>query len=137
MKEQNNNKGGKEMIKTKELTIGCHVKVNGEPCKVDEVVSWSVGVEGKESLYYPNDIEPIPITKELLLKNGFVELDKDKYHNYIVYVFDNSIHLYNDESEWKLIIDVEKSLVELANIEYVHQVQTLCNLLGIELKMEV
>lgn len=30
------------MINTKELTIGCHVKVNGEPCKVDEVVSWSV-----------------------------------------------------------------------------------------------
>lgn len=127
------------MINTKELTIGCHVKVNGEPCKVDEVVSWSVGVEGKESLYYPNDIEPIPITKELLLKNGFVELDKgkDKYHNCIAYVFDNSIHMYNDESEWKLIIDVENSWVEWANIEYVHKLQTFCNVLGIELKLEV
>lgn len=123
------------MINTKELTIGCHVKVNGEPCKVDEVVSWSVGVEGKESLYYPNDIEPIPITKELLLKNGFVELDegKDKYHNCIAYVLGDSVHLYNQESKWKIIIDDEKTWVEWANIEYVHQVQTLCNLLGIEI----
>lgn len=122
------------MINTKELTIGCHVKVNGEPCKVDEVVSQSVGVEGKESLYYPNDIEPIPITKELLLKNGFVELDegKDRYHYCIAYVFD-SIHLYNQESKWKIIIDDDRTWIEWGYIEYVHQVQTLCNLFGIEL----
>lgn len=137
MKEQNN-KGGKEMINTKELTIGCYVKVNGKPHKVDEVFANAVGVEW-DTLFHYSDLEPIPITKELLLKNGFEELKqgKDKYHNCIAYVFGDCIHLYNHEKGWKLIIDNEKLWIEWEHIKYVHQLQTLCNVLGIDLELEL
>lgn len=126
------------MINTKELTIGCYVKVNGKPYKVDEIFNNAVGLEKWDTLFISSDLEPIPITKELLLKNGFVELDegKDKYHNCIAYVLGDYIHLYNQGDEWKLIIDVEKSWIEWANIKYVHQLQAFCNVLGIELKFE-
>ena len=127
------------MINTKELTIGCYVKVNGKPHKVDEVFANAVGLEKWDTLFHYSDLEPIPITKELLLKNGFEELKqgKDNYHNCIAYVYGDSIHLYNQGDEWKLIIDDEKTWVEWANIKYVHQLQTFCNVLGVDLKLKL
>lgn len=127
------------MINTKELTIGCYVNINGKPHKVDEVFNNAVELEKWDTLFFSSDIEPIPITKELLLKNGLEELKqgKDKYHNCIAYVYGDSIHLYNQGDEWKLIIDDEKTWVEWANIKYVHQLQTFCNVLGVDLKLKL
>lgn len=127
------------MINTKELTIGCYVKVNGKPHKVDEIYNGAYGLEESDILFVSSELKPIPITKKLLLKNGFEELKqgKDKYHNCIAYVFGDCIHLYNHEREWKLIIDNEKLWIEWEHIKYIHQVQTLCNVLGIDLKLEL
>ena len=67
-------------MNTKELTTGCYVKVNGKPHRVDEIFNNAVGLEKWDTLFISSDLEPIPITKELLLKNGFVEdIDEDVY----------------------------------------------------------
>lgn len=131
------------MIYIKELTVGCQVTLNGKPYKVDEVVPWSIGIEGKESLYYPKDIDPIPITKELLLKNGFEFI---KYRNLEQYSkgfgefnlrFDYKMS-NTPNRDWHLqIVIEERCSIGGCDVQYIHQVQTMCHVLGIELIFEV
>lgn len=121
--------------------IGNYVLFDTWICKVDQINPPYINIshEGHERCVHIDKLQPIPITKELLLKNGFEELKqgKDKYHNCIAYVYGDSIHLYNQGDEWKLIIDDEKTWVEWANIKYVHQLQTFCNVLGVDLKLKL
>ena len=131
------------MINTKELTIGCYVKVNGEPHRVDEVFANAVGLEKLDNLFISSDLEPIPITKELLLKNGFVEESYDEYYDYIKKVEEHWLTFKWDVSntpnrDWYLHIDsCDRCTVGGCDVQYIHQVQTLCNVLGIDLKLEL
>lgn len=130
------------MINTKELTIGCYVKVNGKPHKVDEVFANAVGLEKWDTLFHYSDLEPIPITKELLLKNGFVERHNLGYYEYIKEVNNHWLTFKWDVSntpnrDWYLHIDsCDRCTVGGCDIQYVHQAQTFCNVLGIELEFE-
>lgn len=126
------------MIYIKELTVGCQVTLNGKPYKVDEVVPWSIGIEGKESLYYPKDIEPIPITKELLVKNGFVRSPDGVYTEYekndlSFVIFDGPVFDGRDRA-WILYVYTHYFH---SKVQYVHQAQAMCNVLGIELIFEL
>ena len=131
------------MISTKELTIGCYVKVNGKPHKVDEVFANAVGLEKWDTLFHYSDLEPIPITKELLLKNGFVEdIDEDvyfisriigKYKVMFMWLVDKESDIY-----LHLMSENNKCIDACCHhIQYVHQAQTFCNVLGIELEFEI
>lgn len=130
------------MINTKELTIGCYVKVNGKPYKVDEIFNNAVGLERWDTLFISSDLEPIPITKELLLKNGFVEKTYNEYYEYVKEVDEHWVTFKRDVSntpnrDWFLHIDsCDRCTVGGCDVQYVHQAQVLCNVLGIELKFE-
>lgn len=63
--------------------------------------------------------------------------DKRRTNQTVLRRYGDSIHLYNQGDEWKLIIDDEKTWVEWANIKYVHQLQTFCNVLGVDLKLKL
>lgn len=130
------------MINTKELTIGCYVKVNGKPYKVDETFNNAVGLEKWDTLFISSDLEPIPITKELLLKNGFEEFlhfeniweyFKD-FGEYTIRVIDDGILDFTD----KMTVEITDNSNYLGiKAKYIHQVQTFCNVLGIDLKLEL
>lgn len=131
------------MINTKELTIGCYVKVNGKPHKVDEIYNGVYGLEESDILFVSIELKPIPITKKLLLKNGFVEESYDEYYEYIKEVDDHWLTFKWDVSntpnrDWYLHIDsCDRCTVGGCDVQYIHQVQTLCNVLGIDLKLEL
>ena len=131
------------MINTKELTIGCYVKVNGKPYKVDEIYNGAYGLEESDILFVSIELKPIPITKKLLLKNGFEFV---KYRNLEQYSkgfgefnlrFDYKMS-NTPNRDWHLQIVIEESCsIGGCDVQYIHQVQTLCNILGIDLKLEL
>lgn len=70
------------MIKATELQIGDFVLVDKTPRKVEAITKKKIGYHRKENeprLYYARlrDVEPIEITEELLVKNGFGKVDMD------------------------------------------------------------
>lgn len=130
------------MINTKELTTGCYVKVNGKPHRVDEIFNNAVGLEKWDTLFISSDLEPIPITKELLLKSGFVEESYDEFYDYIKEVDSHWIAFKRVSNtpnrDWYLhIVSCGRCTVGGCDIQYIHQVQTFCNVLGIDLKLKL
>ena len=126
------------MIDTKELTIGCHVKVKGKPYKVDEVFANAVGLEKWDTLFHSSELEPIPITRELLLKNGFVDerleygKKTDKYELILIH------YIADLQNGWVIRVkNCDKRTSGDCDIQYVHQIQTFCNVLGVDLKLEL
>lgn len=130
-------------MNTKELTTGCYVKVNGKPHRVDEIFNNAVGLEKWDTLFHYSDLEPIPITEELLLKNGFEFIEYRDLEQYSK-VF-GKFNLRFDykmsntpNRDWHLqIVIEERCSIGGCDVQYIHQVQTFCNVLGIELKLEL
>lgn len=62
----------------KEICIGDYVSIDGVPHIVNAVHGdkEAVNLIGREFLSYANTLEPIPLTEEILKKNGF---EKQKY----------------------------------------------------------
>ena len=65
------------MIRYSELQIGDWVLVQGKPRKVEAITKRKIGyhVTPTDQLHYARlpELEPIPITKEILKSSGFVE----------------------------------------------------------------
>ena len=62
-------------MKANELMIGDWInhKITGENLQITEILSWGVKVnEYKDAVADSIDIQPIPLTPEILEKNGFV-----------------------------------------------------------------
>lgn len=64
-------------MKANELMIGDWVSYNGQPLRVNCAAIGSVGLEGVDSdiICKEETVKPIPITAEILEKNGFRETD--------------------------------------------------------------
>lgn len=96
--------------------------------------------------FIPNDwIRPIPITEELLLKNGF-KREYDcicEYHYYIReidgYFVEVKIGCSNMGDEYVNchIDNCDRNSVANADIRYLHQLQNLLNIMGVEMKWKV
>ena len=84
-------------MKAEEMMLGDWVSFNGEPVKVEHIIS---GIN-------EDDYDPIPITAELLEKNGFErrKLDggaeefviADDYYDIVVYEWSDSIWVFRYE----------------------------------------
>ena len=113
-------------MKAKELKIGDWVYAKNPitcedmPCKIEEI-SKDKASAGMAWWYY-DDLSPIPLTEEILEKNG--------WHNY----YDNELTNPNfaqihatfsiEENEWYIIARQDASGdTFLANIKYVHELQ--------------
>lgn len=119
--------------------IGDLVYIHEPECKghridsIDEL-DGQVGADGE--VYDECDIRPIPLTEEILVKNGFQKLNdktfllknqieievgpkfSEVYARYEVY--DRDYNSYND------------CYIEIAIIHYVHELQHLLRLIGVE-----
>ena len=90
-------------------------------------------------LYKYDDIEPIPLWKLHLTKNGFVADEKDMEFVFndgyeIKVIFDNGIKSIGVEPSIFLIIEFAEKALKM-EIKYVHELQNAMQLFGVEKKI--
>lgn len=132
----------------KELRVGNTI---WRPCCYDEVVeirkNGIIGLDNLRGLILYSEIEPIPITEELLLKIGFKK-GKNNYFNYRDYNDELSIRFIQNYTfiEYANLHfnpeDVTEtnycSSLEFSNTLYLHTLQNIWHLLtGKELEIEL
>ena len=108
-------------MKPQELSIGNLVCYNDKVVKVEQVTKHKIGYHTKPNETRMNyvrlcEIEPIPITDELLLKNGFEQCG---------YMFKTLfIEMYEVTNGWHLLIDNDKFETAIAlTIKHLHDLQ--------------
>lgn len=127
-------------MKQSKYIPGDWVKASGQLCRVEEVFVNRLTKEFEYTLIYPNgnssrivigEIEPVPLTPEILDKNGWEHQDdvyfKEYPHRKLVVI-----------DEKACIINESYSLF-LCKVEFVHQLQHLLFGLGVndEMNLEV
>ena len=142
------------MIDTKELMRGNKVIFGKgtdleEIAIIDEIFYNVVSLQGREFTTYVNLLDPITITEDLLLKNGFnKELlieGNERYDDWVSYkkqvngYFLDIRHCSNSiERDWSIQVDNDhRCSVGGVDIEYVHQLQNFCTLCGFEIDLKV
>lgn len=91
----------------------------------DDMYVSLVGVKGAR--YYDNELEPIPLTKDVLEKNGF-----EKNQDYGYYMGQsNSGHCVYFNNNY-LSIQAGNNIIEFAWCEYVHELQHALKVCGIK-----
>ena len=127
----------------KDLMVGDLVYIHEPECKghridaIDEL-DGQVGADGE--VYDECDIRPIPLTEDILVENGFEKCHNDEAPVLGCYSF----RLFNKQCGW-LDIDAygleEEFGAEFTycdiNINYVHQLQHLLRLAGIEKELVI
>ena len=88
------------------------------------------------------DIKPIPITAEVLEKNGFELFSRDiKYITYCINESQISVSYVKDTKEWMVFLgasgSVKKKFVEVSCVKYIHELQHALRLCGIEKEIEL
>lgn len=107
-------------MKANELMIGDWViGCSREPFKI--------GIIDPVFLYW-NEVQPIPLTPEILEKNGFVVESNYPYGNPLQYC------ILVDDRLW---IDISGENFFEGELEYVHQLQHALKLCGIEKEIEL
>lgn len=142
------------MIDTKELMRGNLMIVGKgtdweQVCVIDEIMYNVVSLQGRDFTTFATLLDPIPISEELLLKNGFnKELLIEGMENYDDWVnykkevngyFLDIRHCSNSiERDWYVHIDNDAHCsVGSMDIEYVHQLQNLVTLSGNKIDIKI
>ena len=142
------------MINTNELMRGNKVIVGKgsdfeKVCIIDEIMYNVVSLKGREFTTFAGILDPISITEELLIKNGFVkELlieGNERYDDWVSYkkevngYFLEIRHCSNSiERDWSVHVDNDHHCsIGGIDIEYVHQLQNFCMLCGFEIVINV
>ena len=125
-------------MKKSELKLGDWVLAGGSPIKIDELV------EGIEALtvyddetneienYSYDDLSPIPLTSEILEKNGWKEDDEIWG---IDYTFGHlHIEFFSNGKEIEAMVSVtdDRDVCCLRQIKYIHELQHLLWALGMD-----
>lgn len=142
------------MIDTKELMRG-NLMIIGkgtdweQVCIIDEIMYNVVSLQGREFTTYSTSLDPIPITEDLLLKNGFTKKllieGNEKYDDWVEFEkgFDKFFlsirHCSNSiERDWYVHIDNDyRCGVGGMDVEYVHQLQNVCRVAGYEIELKI
>lgn len=138
-------------MKPTELQIGNLVFLSGQAVKVRSITKKKVGVlTDSEStrLHYARlfEVKPIPITEEWLMKNSFTKIGIADNFGVEVYrkgLPDAIIEIKKNCSntigrDWFCHIDNETCQgVACADVQYIHQVQNLLNLVGVKSDFKV
>ena len=132
-------------LTSKALMVGDFVMYNDEPCQVETIREYGeVRLSGwSESVYLDDNIKPIPITKELLEKNGFERENLITSYNHYTGI-DNRVCLTNDfysmnsRNMWTAHIDSEDyCTIAHCELTYVHELQHILRLYKIDKEIVV
>lgn len=105
-------------LKAIELRIGNYYQENGTYYKVapDDITNL-IRCEASKT---KSDMQPIPLTEEILMKNGFIKNKyKETYDSYSL----NGYRIINDKNEYEFLI--YGSSVIIAKLYSLHQLQNL------------
>lgn len=104
----------------------------------DELGDYYVWGEGFGRMCYPKRLEPIPITPEILEKNGFKYIGDDSWqleeHPYYFWI-DFADHQYG--CEYALSFDHDENRLKLYGIPNVHDLQHALRICGIDKEIVV
>lgn len=108
-------------MKANELRIGNYVYFHGDVEEINMVDGFGVIGREEQPLCSIDEVEPIPLTEEWLLRFGFEEEGESFNLN------DFSIELIGDDGRWcTYFFDTYHSVeCSLSLIKYVHQLQNL------------
>lgn len=141
-------------MKTTDLMVGDWVLFIGNPKKVTSLLVTDLGVDqiyvfGKscQVATISEYIEPIPLTAEILEKNGFVYISKGMFYSYYSYAADGYIKVRLSDlqdGEWELSIDnydkfndsSTKYTVDRCFLK-VHELQHALKLCGIDKEIQL
>lgn len=122
-------------MKTEELQMYDWVLINDAPHKVKQITRKKVGYHRiPYNLDYVRliDIKPIPITAEILEKNG---IKNDGASRWYEWSDENAKILFNP---YYLVTEIESRDVTIkARFDYVHQLQQAIRLCGIDKRIEL
>lgn len=115
-------------MKEKDIKIGDYFAVNGEVVKVQETELCLCGIWDSQDNFHTvgyEDLEPIPLTKEILEKNGWEKCDDGVgyYNHYLLLIPAHGkveIYVCGRNHTW------------LRNVAYVHELQHILWALGID-----
>jgi hypothetical protein len=146
-------------MKQEELMVNDWILHEGEPYQIRQLGIYGEDRDGKD---YPavcvgkpngfglvvdrNEIEPIPLTPEILEKNGFkrdplwhhCDKDLDNYSISVQLGYANRIEYIKIAEKGKEnVIPSERTKMYLTHIKYLHQLQHALRLCGIEKEIEL
>ena len=124
------------------------------PCCADRVVeireNGIIGVDGLRGLIAFEELAPIPITEDFLKKNGFIQkciIEPDDYYTEGLFEWEKEVQgncvilktLSNKvDCDWCVHIDnSDRDSIGNIDIQYVHHLQNVLNILGIEMEVIV
>ena len=121
----------------RELMVGDLVYIHEPECKghrVDYIneLDGQVGADGE--VYDECDIRPIPLTDDILVKNGF-DFTKRNYGVVCKEDKHGDVELSKDENGFYWSINTDE--YEISRIDYVHTLQHLLHLFGIEKELTI
>ena len=131
------------MIKAKELCIGDLVKYNNKIYEVEEIDSKSNTIIVKsdteeiyntKNLIICDDLEPIEITPEILLKNGWTAINGGNIYNLALPHYQSIIYYYNLPDEIVSYNDAGRKVEIKKHLHYVHKLQQLLRALDVDEK---
>ena len=105
-----------------------------------------IGYQGENDIVADNDIFgvediiPIPLTEEILTKNGFLKRSGKEYYlkdDIVIFVGSDSCEVCTLYGEYTAYSYVEEGYTTIATIHYIHQLQHLLRLAGVQKEIEL
>lgn len=137
-------------MRANELMVGNIVRYDGMTVYIGQVNKTKIeGLIDKNDLlidirFNVQLLEPIPITEELLLKNGFDEpfYRTDTKCSTHVRSLENGCELWVrfhvPRKYWYLdVVNEDAFILSSGKVDYLHQLQNLCNIAGVEMEWKV
>lgn len=126
-------------MKVNELMVGDWVNVNGLNLKVGTIHADEIGVVDPDyKIYWCSDdefdrIDPIPLTENILVKNGYKSTQGIDF-----YWLDDKKHCCIKNYDGKRLFCYKQGINDVwLVVKYVHQLQHLLRLCGIEKEIEL
>lgn len=125
----------------KELMLGDLVIHKGEPMKVvflTDILEECMRLAPLTGCFCTFDytwaeldeVEPLPITADLLQKNGFLREDFEE-NSFMMHTADRTVKLYGDNEGFDLRIFFNTASIDLENIIGVHKLQQALRMAGL------
>lgn len=127
-------------MEIKSLMVGDWVNTNGTNVKIISIGLFTQVeiMDSSNDVYsvFARDLVPIPLTPEILEKNGFVLIEKEKG----AYGVNIAPYYTRDDVPFEVFCDGEPFAIwfkDPVNIEFVHQLQHALRLCGIDKEIEL
>ena len=120
-------------MKVSDLMIGDWIEDGYKKAQVTSITCDGI-VETTSGISNIEVVDPIPLTEEILAKNGW-DFSKRKYGIYCKEDKFHNVELSRDDYGFYLSVNTDE--YEILRVDYVHQLQHLLRLSGIEKEIEL